>query len=151
DFFTAPSPTWPVNGPGFNGIVYAIDFAPSDASCGTYVVGTDWPAFMLTTDGGGTWRDLHQGPTLPSSKYPLDFAFDPTNPNVLYVALSGFDLVGDRPGHLFRTTNALSPAPTLASVGPPVNVPHNAVVLDPARPSVVYVGTDVGVWRSTDG
>ena len=36
-------------------------------------------------------------------------------------------------------------------MSPPLNLPHNTVVLDPGNPNVVYVGTDRGVWRSLDG
>lgn len=32
-----------------------------------------------------------------------------------------------------------------------LNVEHNALAVDPAAPSNVYVGADVGVWHSSDG
>jgi photosystem II stability/assembly factor-like uncharacterized protein len=151
NFFGSAPPTWVQNSPPFAiGTVQSLDFAASDPTCGTYLAGTDDPELMLTTDGGATWRDIHVGPALPLRKYPVDIAIDPTNANVVYIALSGFDSTFDPPGHVFKTVNALSPNPTWASIGPPVDLPHNTVVVDPSRPNVVYVGTDLGVWRSTD-
>ena len=35
-------------------------------------------------------------------------------------------------------------------MSPPVNIPHNTVAVDPANPSAVYTGTDLGVWSTTD-
>lgn len=32
-----------------------------------------------------------------------------------------------------------------------MNLPHNTIVLDPFDPKIVYVGTDLGIWKSTDG
>src|SRR4030095_9092751 len=32
-----------------------------------------------------------------------------------------------------------------------LNVQTNTIVIDPADPTRIYVGTDIGVWRSTDG
>jgi hypothetical protein len=79
-------------------------------------------------------------------------AFNPTNANVLYVTLSGFDEgTPGQPGHVFKTTNALAASPTWVNVSPPVNIPHNTIVLDPSDPNIVYVGTDLGVWNSANG
>jgi hypothetical protein len=150
NFFGPTPPTWSQNSPEFASTVQSLEFAPSDPTCGTYLAGTDWPELMLTTDGGGTWRDIHVGPVLSPVRYPIDIAFHPGDANVVYVAVSGFDGSFGPPGHLFKTENALSPSPTWTRIGPPVNLPHNTVALDPLRPSVVYVGTDLGVWRSTD-
>lgn len=32
-----------------------------------------------------------------------------------------------------------------------LDVQHNAIVVDPVNPAHLYVGADIGVWRSTDG
>lgn len=78
-----------------------------------------------------------------------DLAFDPTTANGLYVTLSGFDEgTPGQPGHVFKTTTALSGAPTWSNVSPPVDLPHNTMVVDPSDPAIVYVGTDLGVWTS---
>jgi hypothetical protein len=51
---------------------------------------------------------------------------------------------------VYRTTNAFAPAPAWLNVGPPVNIPHNAIAIDPTDPDVVWVGTDLGVWKGID-
>lgn len=32
-----------------------------------------------------------------------------------------------------------------------IDVQHNAIVVDPANPTHIYAGADIGIWRSTDG
>jgi hypothetical protein len=78
-------------------------------------------------------------------------AFDPANPNVLYAALSSFDVATPgKGGHVFKTTNALSDSPSWVNVSPPMDMPFNVVAVDPTDPRVVYAGSDVGLWRSVD-
>lgn len=152
NFFTGASPTWVQNSPslGFEEIS-AIAFAPSDNSSKTYAYGASGGSLRMTSDGGTTWRDLNPGGTVPG-RYITGLAFHPANPNILYVSLSGFDdATPAHPGHLFVTTNALATSPSWYNVSPPVNIPNNRVVLDPLIPNVVYVGTDIAVWKSIDG
>ena len=79
-------------------------------------------------------------------------AFHPTDANLLYVTVGGFDQgTPTRPGHLFRTTNALGASPQWTAVTGTSNLPHNAAAFDPVDPRVVYVGTDVGLWYTKDG
>src|SRR5439155_16599320 len=126
-------------------------FAPSDTTCNTYAFGTGDGTLRLNFDGGANWRVIDAANAVPN-RYVTALAFDPTNANVLYVALSGFDEgTSGQPGHLFQSNNALAASPTWSNVSPPVNLPHNTVAVDPAAPRTLYVGTDVGVWKSTDG
>ncbi len=119
----------------------AVAFAPSDATCNTYFVGVSASLFRTTT-GGGAWVEI-SGASLPLIS---DLAVDPTNANVVYVAGGGF---GGH--HLYKTTNGLAASPTWTAVdsGLP-DTPFNAVLLDPDSSSTVYVGTDVGIFRSTN-
>ena len=160
-FFSSAAPTWVPNGPphpyafpnsiNAPGTILAIEYAPSDPTCNTYAYGNRGGEVYLTTDGGGTWKALDAGKNLPAR--PVNsLAFDPTNPNVLYAALSSFDdATPGKPGHVFKTTNALSAVPSWTNVSPPANVPHNVIALDPRNPNFVYVGTDAGLWYSGDG
>ncbi len=151
DFFSAPSPSWAANSPLMNSPISTLAFAPT-GGCGVYVFGSQFGgALRRTTDGGANWTDLDPGDQVPN-RFKSDFAFDPTNPNVLYVALADFDEeTPGVPGHVFKTTNALSALPTWTDVSPPVNIPHNTIAVDPAHPDNVYVGTDAGVWKSANG
>ena len=153
NFFSGTSASWSSNwdGEGLNIEVSALAFAPSDATCNTYALGGSQGNLRLTSNGGTNWARI-DGPNAAPDRYVTDLAFDPTNANVLYVTLSGFDEgTPGQPGHVFKTTNALATSPMWSNVSPPVNLPHNTVVVDPSAPATVYVGTDVGVWKSIDG
>ncbi|MDD5559066.1 choice-of-anchor tandem repeat GloVer-containing protein [Candidatus Methylomirabilis sp.] len=147
NFFSAATPDWVDNHSGtFAGGITALAVAPSDPTCNTYAVGGGSGALRLTADGGRTWVDIGNG--VPH-RAVTDLAFDPTTANGLYVTLSGFDEgTPGQPGHVFKTTTALSGAPTWSNVSPPVDLPHNTLVVDPRDPAIVYVGTDLGVWTS---
>jgi photosystem II stability/assembly factor-like uncharacterized protein len=161
NFFSSVSPTWVVNGPAhpyFNpnglvapGTILSIAYAASDTSCNTYAYGNRGGELRLTRDGGATWTDLDPGRTLPAR--PVNaLAFEPTNPEVLYVGLSSFDNgTPGKPGHVFKTTNATAASPSWNDVGPPADVPFNVIAIDPRNPRLVYAGTDTGLWHSTEG
>ena len=72
-------------------------------------------------------------------------AFDPIDPNILYAVMNGFS--GGVPAGVFRTTLTAGSWTT----SPAVDVPCGAVALDgTTNPTTLYVGTDLGVIRSTD-
>ncbi len=150
DFFSASAPSWISNGPEMGDSITAVTFASSDATCKTYAFGTQDGWLRITTDGGTSWADLDPANAVPN-RWVTELAFDPTNADVLYVTLSGFDEgTPGQPGHVFRGSNLSAPSPSWSNVSPPVNMPHNAIVLDPSDPNTVFVGTDLGVWMSTN-
>jgi hypothetical protein len=152
NFFKAGTPVWSDNNSGlFNSGILTLAFAPSDPTCNTYVFGTNGGDLRLTTNGGATWADIDSSNGVPNRSV-TGLAFDPTNANVLYVTLSSFDEVTPgQPGHVFKSTNVLSTSPTWSNVSPPVNIPHNTIVVDPSDANIVCTGTDLGVWGSRDG
>ena len=83
-------------------------------------------------------------------------AFDPTNTNRLFVARSGYDdTAPNKPGHIFRTDNALASPPTWTRMALPnvpfADMPFNVIAIDPRNTRLVYAGSDNGLWRSVDG
>jgi hypothetical protein len=158
-FFSASSPTWTANGPassypnqsGSPGTIQAIAFVTSDTSCNTYAYADFAGNVRLTKNGGQTWTDLDPGQTLPAR--PVNWlAFDPSNPNVVYAAISSFDdVTPGTPGHVFKTTNAMAALPSWKNVGPALNQPFDVIAVDPVNTNIVYAGSDLGLWRSTDG
>jgi hypothetical protein len=147
NFFSLNGPSWFSNGPELGEAITAMAFAPSDSNCLTYAFGTlSFGQVNLTTNGGNTWNDL-----LNFGRYVSGLAFHPTNANILYVTFSSFDDPAFLPlGHVFKTTNALAASPAFFNVSPPVNIPFNAIVIDPSNPNTLYVGTDIGIWKSAD-
>jgi hypothetical protein len=171
DFFSAPlylGPHWSANGPEMGdcksiwvelagdfgtgaGCITALAFAPSDTTCSTYAFATGDGRLRRTTDGGSTWDDLDASNAVPD-RFATDLAFAPTDANILYTTLSGFDEgTPGQLGHVFKTTSALAAAPAWSDVSPPADQPQNAIAVDPVDPQVVYVGADTGVWKSRDG
>jgi photosystem II stability/assembly factor-like uncharacterized protein len=159
DFFSGDTGTWSRNGPDMGacvrfhssvGCITALAFAAADTTCNTYAFATGDGRLLLTSDGGGSWRDLDPDNAIPDRSV-TDLAFGPADANLLYVTLSGFDEgTPEQPGHVFKTADALDAAPVWVDVSPPANLPQNAVALDPVVPNIVYVGSDIGVWKSDD-
>ncbi len=137
----------------------AFAFTPG-TSCNTYFaagrrsIGT----IFRTTSGGGTgaanWTDIGGG--LPN-RAPTDLAPHPTSSNILYITFSGFcgstATCAANQGHVWVTNNALASNVTWTDLtggkGMP-NIPVNAIALDSVNPNRVYIGTDLGVYRSLD-
>jgi photosystem II stability/assembly factor-like uncharacterized protein len=99
------------------------------------------PVFQVfaTTNGGQIWSNVTG--TLPS-RYPTDIVFDPTNSMTVYITYSGYGTP-----HLFRTTNL---GRTWMDISSGVDIPHQSVTVDPIDPGNIYVGTDLGVYHSSD-
>jgi hypothetical protein len=116
------------------------------------------------TTGGGVYRfdrsgerwtrdriDLVGDPAmLPPLSIVTDIAVDPSNPDRIYITFGGF---GDYRRVWFFDGAQWEPrsGPEAESPDSLLNVQANAIVVDPADPAHVYVGTDIGVWRSMDG
>jgi photosystem II stability/assembly factor-like uncharacterized protein len=133
----SPSPLEPDARPARSLVVSA-----ADATCGTYFVAVRDDRLYRTTDGGANWTGISQPVQLIN-----DIALDPSDANTVYLGLGGFG-----PPRLLKTTRALAPHPTWRPVdtGLP-DIPISSVLVDPQTSSVVYAGTDVGVFRSADG
>jgi photosystem II stability/assembly factor-like uncharacterized protein len=167
DFFSAPRPSWTAQtasrafpAPGFGsttdpGVIISIAFSPTDTNCATYAYGTRGGEVRLTRDGGSTWTDLDPARSLPARAI-TSLAIDPSNPNRMFAAVSNYDVATPaKPGHIFRTDNALSASPRWTRAGPPdqpfADVPFNVIVIDPQDSQIVYAGSDNGLWESRNG
>ena len=105
-------------------------------------VGTDGGDVQVTTNGGATWTDVASG--LPS-RYITHIAVSPTNASNAFVTVSGFGT-----GHVFETFNGGSNWTNISGNLP--NIPTNVILLDPSAPTTTfYVGTDLGVFITTNG
>lgn len=85
------------------------------------------------------------GNLTPASRRINAVAVSPTDSNTVYVGHSGF---GSGTQHLSKSTAG---GITWTNVtGNLPNTPVNDIVVDPDIPGTLYVGTDIGVFRSTD-
>jgi hypothetical protein len=143
NFFSSAAPTWvpnalasPAPNPNslnYPGTILEIEFIASDVSCNSYAYGNRGGEVWLTRDGGRTWTNLDPNRNLPPR--PVNgLAFEPTNANIIYAALSSFDdATPGQPGHVFKTMNALSGSPTWTDISPPLNEPFNVIRADPTK------------------
>lgn len=78
--------------------------------------------------------------------------FDPNNKNIAYICYGGFGLAAG--AHVWKATNfnvtGLVPNWVVSGTGIP-DVPVNSFAIDPVNSGVLYAGTDIGVYASTDG
>jgi photosystem II stability/assembly factor-like uncharacterized protein len=149
DAFTAGRPTWNVNSPDLGDDPIAIAFAPSDTNCSTYAIGSPSGKIWATTDAGTSWSQIAPANQLPT-RVVTALAFDPKTPRKLYATLSGFDSEGGHPGHVYVCSDITSLTPTWVNISPRLDVPHNAIAVDPYLTNHLYVGTDVGMLISTN-
>lgn len=76
-------------------------------------------------------------------------AIDSGDANFAYAAFSGFSgFNGDTLGHVFVTNTGGAVWTDISGNLP--NIPVNAIVADPDIPGTIYVGTDIGVFISSD-
>jgi hypothetical protein len=74
---------------------------------------------------------------------------DPTNPEVAYVTFTGYNVAAG--GHIWKTSNLSATPPTWTPISNGIpDVPVNAIVIDPTNSNLLYAGTDIGVYRSSD-
>ena len=161
NFFSASPPSWAQNSPTHPfpfpnsldapGTIHAISFPSSESGCNTYAYGNRGGDVYLTRNGGITWTDLDPTGTLPAR--PINsIVFHPSTAATAYAAISSFnDATPGRPGHVFKTVNALDAAPAWIDVSPAADVPFNTLAIDPRNPNLIYAGSDRGLWQSTDG
>jgi photosystem II stability/assembly factor-like uncharacterized protein len=114
-----------------------IAVAPADTR--TIYVGTGAGTVWVTSDGGATWTDVTA--SLPN-RYVTDIAVDAGDPQRAYVTVSGF-----LAGHVFRTVDRGASWQDISAPIP--DVPVNAI-LRLAGSGELYIGTDLGVFTSTD-
>ncbi|MGI8436019.1 MAG: dockerin type I domain-containing protein [Chthoniobacterales bacterium] len=115
---------------------------------------------VFATTTGGTLADVTPvgAPTATVGKVMVDP--NNTDPNAItaYIAYGGLGTVAAPITHVWKTTNLAAGASSWVAMsnGLP-DVPLDAIAIDsrsatpPAAASTLYLGTDIGVYRSTDG
>jgi hypothetical protein len=141
---------WPVKValPGISGLVSAVSYVNSNL---IYAGTTSGQVYRLAKAGAAwTASAIHAAP-LPS-RWIWDVSPLPGDVNTVIAVMAGFGTP-----HVWR--GAVAPAGTSATwsdnSGTAPNrvpdIPVNALCIEPADGNTMYVGTDVGVFRTTDG
>ncbi len=97
---------------------------------------------QVTTDAGSSWNLRTSGlPNLSVTK----ISTDPGNPATAYVTFSGYQASSK----IYKTTDYGSSWTNISGNLP--NLPTNCVVVNPANGSNLFVGTDLGIFSTTNG
>jgi len=120
--------------------------AVSYTSAETVIVGTGRrqnPLFELfyTTNGGKSWTKSIS--TIPN-RFPTDIGFDPSDSKIAFVTFSGYGSA-----HVYKSTDAGKTWTNVSANLP--DLPMQSVCIDPMNSTDIYVGTDLGVYRSMNG
>jgi photosystem II stability/assembly factor-like uncharacterized protein len=133
--------------PGLTGRVSALSYVDSNL---IYAATTSGRVYRLVRAGGSwTVTSLHAAP-LPN-RWIWDVAPLPGAANTIVVVMAGFGT-----GHVWQGVIPATGAATWTDIsGTAMNrlpdIPINALAIDPAAAGTMYVGTDVGVFRTTNG
>jgi photosystem II stability/assembly factor-like uncharacterized protein len=127
---------------GGYGTITTLVVSPVDPD--VIYVGTDDSNVWVTTNGGSNWTDI-SGP-LPN-RWVTRVAVDPLDPATAYVTFSGLRW-DENIGYVYRTTDYGSAWSDITGDLP--GAPVNALVVDPADPARLFVGSDVGCFYTED-
>jgi photosystem II stability/assembly factor-like uncharacterized protein len=128
------------------GCVTAIASAPGDRS--TVYAGTHTGQMFVTRNRGAT-RWIDTGPNGLDGKYVTSIEVSPADPTNAYASVAGFGTA-----HLYETDDAGGSWNSVSGTGSGSlpDAPVDAIQVDwTADPPVLYAGTDVGPYSSTDG
>ncbi|MEW6736956.1 MAG: hypothetical protein AB1489_37050 [Acidobacteriota bacterium] len=135
---------WQVSSQLLGASVSSIVIAPSDSN--RVYAGAGGKVFR-SDDGGATSPWTEKTGTLPNTRPVTDIAVDRTQPNRLAVCYGGINSSGTA-NHVFISSNGGDSWTDISGNLPNINV--NAVALDPNDTNTIYIGTDAGVYRTTD-
>lgn len=144
------TPTWLSIKPAGDSAISAIAIAKGNSA--VVWVAQNNAKIYKTTNGTATaptWTTIDDNSAtnpLPD-RYPTRIVIDPANSNIVYVALGGFS-----PDNLWKTTDGGATWTDItggAATGLP-DAPIRGLARHPGKPGWLYVGTEVGVFASTD-
>ena len=131
----------------FTSPISAIGISPQNDN--VRIIGRNDGGLFGTTTGATTLVDLDPSGTVPNNGIART-VIDPTNANKAYVTISAFNVV-----NVWKTSNLNATPPTWTSAtgtgatALPL-IPVNAFLVDPANAKILYAGTDIGMYVSTD-
>jgi photosystem II stability/assembly factor-like uncharacterized protein len=133
--FTAPLST-----------IVSLDESPLDADL--LVAGTDDGLIQVTEDGGATWRRIDRFPGVPETVYVTDVEASRHDANVIYATASNRKRGDFRP--FLLVSNDRGSTWEVRVTGMSERDPLWSVVEDDEDPDILFVGSEFGVYVSTD-
>jgi photosystem II stability/assembly factor-like uncharacterized protein len=129
------------------GAALSISISPVDPK--TIWVGTDDGVVQVTRDGGQNWSNVTASiPNLPQWGRLQQIEAAPSDANTAYVAVDFHELDNNKP-YVFKTHDG-GKTWTSISAGLPQDDPARVVREDPNRKGFLALGTDTGLFYSSD-
>jgi photosystem II stability/assembly factor-like uncharacterized protein len=141
-----------------NGLVTAISIHPYAPNI--LYMGTGSGGMWRSDNGGEIWLPLFDRQLTLGIGEPNGLALDPNNANIVYLGTSKRVSREPRSAGLFKSMDGGYSWIRLGSGYPLGNTGNasqffnqniNVILVDPANSSTLYLGSDQGVYRSTDG
>lgn len=116
---------------------------------GVLYVGTDDGNLQVSQDGGRTWKNVRGNvPGVPQGTWVAHLEASRTSAGTVYAAFDGHQ-ADDFTNYLFRSTDYGTTWTALSATLPPDRVLH-VIKEDPRNARVLYLGTEQGLFVSTD-
>jgi photosystem II stability/assembly factor-like uncharacterized protein len=126
-----------------------VSLSESPVKQGLLYVGTDDGLVQVTDDDGGHWRKIETFPGVPDSTYVSDLEPSPTDADTVYAAFNNMQM-GDFKPYLLKSTDRGKTWTSIAG-----DLPERGsvwtVAQDWMNPSLLFAGTEFGLYFSTDG
>ena len=142
--FVSPNPAQSLATTGAISAIETVANGIRGANASTIFTGASNGDVFRSTDAGANWTQVDVG---GSGLFVSDILVDPNNTSLVYRSLSGFS---GSPGQNVRKSIDGGTTWTVAGTGLP-DIPVNALAFDPATPTTLWAGTDIGAYFSTDG
>lgn len=127
----------------------AIAISESPKQEGLLFVGTDDGVINITEDGGKTWRKELKFPGVPETTYVCRVLTSQFDANTVYASFDNHKKEDFKP-YLLKSNDAGHSWKSIAS-NLPDNGPVLAIAEDFIEPNLLFVGTEFGLFVTTDG
>ncbi len=119
--------------------------AISNTNDNVRVVGLANGSIWATSSGSSTLVAIT--PSGGPARNVARIVISPLNSDTAYAAYGGYGLAAGQ--HIFKTTNLTSATPTWTASGTGLpDIPVNSLAIDPTNSSIIFAGTDIGVYVS---
>ena len=126
-----------------------VSLAESPLKEGLIYAGTDDGLIQVTDDGGGSWKKLEKFAGVPELTYVSHVAPSQHDANTVYAAFDNHK-TGDFKPYVLRSTDRGATWKSIAS-DLPKSGPVYVVVEDPIDKSLLFAGTEYGLYFSQNG
>jgi photosystem II stability/assembly factor-like uncharacterized protein len=136
---------WQAASAALKGRATAVAVSPTHSN--RVAAGTELGYIHVTEAGDTSSAATPWGASRPRKAWVTWVAFDPANPEILYATYGGFG-----GSHVFRSTDNGKRWRSIDGTGATglPDIPVHVVLVDPEVPGRLFLGTDLGVFVSTD-